>query len=137
MIDVVDLAAAVLQLDQYLQDRQHVVLAQGSHLIVGLEAEARVHLHAADGREVVAFGIEEQAVEHRLRGLQRRRLALPDTREMVNNASSRGGFLFPARGFLKEAPPLMLSMARSEASFAAAQDRVFIRVSDSHAAAPA
>ena len=40
-----------------------------------LEAEAHVHLDPADRRQVVALGVEEQAVEQRLGGVQRRRLA--------------------------------------------------------------
>src|SRR3546814_4439848 len=43
------------------------------------------------GREVVAFGIEEQAVEHRLRGLQRRRLARAhDTVDVDQRFLARG-----------------------------------------------
>ena len=41
----------------------------------GVEVEAHVHLHPADGREVVALGIEEQRAEHDVGGLDRRRLA--------------------------------------------------------------
>ena len=75
VVDVVDLAAAVLQLEQDLQDEEDVLLAQDAHLIVGLDVQARVHLHAADGREVVALQIEEQALEERLGRLKGRRLA--------------------------------------------------------------
>ena len=75
MVDVVDLAAAVLQLDQHLEDREDVVLAQHAHRILGLEAEARVHLDTADRREIVALRIEEQALEQRFRRLEGRRLA--------------------------------------------------------------
>ena len=75
MIDVVDLAAAVLEFDQDFEDRKDVLLPQRADRILGLEAKPRVHLDAADGREVVALGIEEQAVEQGLRGLERRRLA--------------------------------------------------------------
>ena len=75
MVDIVDLAAAVLQLDQHLEDREDVLLAQRAHRVVGLELEARVHLDPADRREIVALGVEEQAVEQRLGGLQGRRLA--------------------------------------------------------------
>ena len=66
MVDVVDLALAVAQLDERAHDRDDVVLAQHAHGVLGVEVEAHVHLHAADGREVVALGIEEQRVEHRL-----------------------------------------------------------------------
>ena len=66
MIDVVDFAAAVLETDQGAQDFQHVGLAQHPHLIVGLEAQAGIHLDPADRREIVALGVEEQALEQRL-----------------------------------------------------------------------
>ncbi len=75
MIDVVDLAAAVFQFDEHAQDGDDVVLAEHPHRILGLEAEARIHLHAADGREIVALRIEEQAFEERFRRLEGRRLA--------------------------------------------------------------
>ena len=51
-------------------------LAQRAHGVGHvLEAQAHVHLHAADRREVVAVDVEEQAAEQRLGRLQRRRLA--------------------------------------------------------------
>ena len=58
-----------------LDDREHVLLAERAHGVLGVEVEAHVHLHAADRREVVALGIEEQRVEHRLGGVEGRRLA--------------------------------------------------------------
>ena len=75
MVDVVDLAAAVAQVDQRLDDREDVLLAQRALRVGGVEVEAHVHLDAADRREVVALGVEEQRLEHRLRALDRRRLA--------------------------------------------------------------
>ena len=66
MVDVVDLALAVAQVDQRLDHGEDVVLAQNAHGVRGVEVEAHVHLDAADGREVVALGIEEQRLEHRL-----------------------------------------------------------------------
>ena len=75
MIDVVDLAAAVAQVDQRLDHREDVLAAQGAHGVGRVEIEAHVHLDAADRREVVALGIEEQRVEHRLGAVDRRRLA--------------------------------------------------------------
>ena len=75
MIDVVDLALAVAQVDQRADDGDDVVLAQRAHGVLGLEVEAHVHLHAADRGEVIALRIEEQAVEQRGRRVQRRRLA--------------------------------------------------------------
>ena len=75
VVDVVDLALAVAQVDQRLDDGEDVLLAQRAHGVLGLEVEAHVHLDAADGGEVVALRIEEQAVEQGLRRIQRRRLA--------------------------------------------------------------
>ena len=66
MVDVVDLALAVAQVDQRLDDREDVLLRSTRTVSRRFELEAHVHLDAADGREVVALGIEEQAVEQRL-----------------------------------------------------------------------
>ncbi len=75
MVDVVDLAATVLDLDQMLDDREDVLLAQHPDRVLGLELEPRVHLDPADRRQIVALGVEEQAVEQGLGGVQGRRLA--------------------------------------------------------------
>ena len=75
MVDVVDLALAVAQIDQRADHRDDVFLAQHAHGVGRVEIEPHVHLDAADGREIVALGIEEQRMEHRLRGVDRRRLA--------------------------------------------------------------
>src|SRR3712207_6995052 len=51
---------------QHAQRRDDVLLAQradGVRHLLGGEAEAHVHLHPADGREVVALRVEEQAAE--------------------------------------------------------------------------
>ena len=75
MVDVVDVAAPVAQIHQRLDDREDVLLAQHAHGVGGVEIETHVHLHAADRREVVALGVEEQRIEHRFRAVERRRLA--------------------------------------------------------------
>ncbi len=75
VVDVVDLAAAVLDLDQVTHDGDDVLGAQHAQRVVGLEAQPHVHLDAADRRQVVALGVEEQAAEQRLGGIQGRRLA--------------------------------------------------------------
>ncbi len=75
MIDIVDLAAAVLQIDQNLEDRQDVRFAKSAHRIVRREAEPRVHFDTADRRQIIALRVEEQAVEQRLGRFQGRRLA--------------------------------------------------------------
>src|SRR3546814_16488137 len=73
IVDVVDFAPAVLQVEQDLQDRENVLLAEHAQMGVRLEAEAGVTLDPADRRKVVALMIEEQAVEQRLAAFQRRR----------------------------------------------------------------
>ncbi len=75
VVDVVDLAAAVTQADDRLEDLEHVFLAQGAHVVGAVEFQADVHLDPADARQVVALLVEEQALEHRLGGFHRRRLA--------------------------------------------------------------
>ena len=77
MVDIVDLALAVAQTDQRLDHGEDVLLAQRAHRVGRIEIEPHVHLDAADGREVVALGIEEDAVEQRRGGFRRRRLARP------------------------------------------------------------
>ena len=75
IVDVVDFALAVAQIDQGLDDGQDVILAQHAHGIRSVEFETHVHLDAADGRKVVALRVEEQRTEHRLGGVHGRRLA--------------------------------------------------------------
>ncbi len=75
MVDVVDLALAVAQIDQRADHRDDVLLAEHAHRVGRIEVEPHVHLDAADRREVVALRIEEQRLEHRLGGIERRRLA--------------------------------------------------------------
>ena len=75
MVDIVDFALAVAQIDQRADHRDDVVLAQDAHGVLGGEIEPHIHLDAADRGEVVALRIEEQRMEHRLRGVDGRRLA--------------------------------------------------------------
>ncbi len=75
MVDVVDFAAAVAQIDERLHHGENILAAQRAHRVRRVEVEAHVHLHAADGREVVALRVEEQRMEHRFRRVHRRRLA--------------------------------------------------------------
>ena len=75
MVDVVDLALAVAQVDQRLDDGEDVFLAQRAMGVGRIEFEAHVHLDAADRGQVVALAVEEQRLEHGLRRIQRRRLA--------------------------------------------------------------
>ncbi len=79
---VLDLDLAVLgqaealgQRDQLAHEREDVVVGQRAGVDVDVEPEARVELVAADAREVVALGVEEQLVEQRLGVVDARRLA--------------------------------------------------------------
>ncbi len=75
IVDVIDFAAAVAQFRQRFDDGQDVFLAQNAHRVLGIEAQAHIHLDAADAGQIVAFGIEEQLAEQSLGGVERRRLA--------------------------------------------------------------
>ena len=75
VVDVVDLAATVAQINQRLDARQDVFAAQGPLRVRRVEVEAHVHLDPANGRKVVTLAVEEQAVEQVRGGLDRRRLA--------------------------------------------------------------
>ena len=72
IVDIVDLALAVLQIDQRLDDREDILGAQRRDGVLGIEIEAHVELDAAHRRQVVAVGVEEQACEQRFRGFERR-----------------------------------------------------------------
>src|SRR5262249_49824412 len=77
MIDVVDGAATVLELDEVADRLQDVAL--GEHAVVErlVDLELVVELEPAHLAKVVALRVEEQVVEQRLRGFQRRRIARP------------------------------------------------------------
>ncbi len=55
--------------DELLDQRDDVVLGERAVLEVDVEVEARVQLVAADPREVIALGVEEELLEERLRGI--------------------------------------------------------------------
>ena len=61
--------------DELLDQGDDVVVGQDPRVEVDVEAQARVELVAADAREVVALGVEEQLVEEAAGGLDARRLA--------------------------------------------------------------
>ena len=97
VIDVVDLAVAVADVDQHLEhveDVRHLPVLRHQALgeLIGagagvlevvedagaedlLAADAAVELHAADGREVIALGVEEQVREQVLGRILGGRLA--------------------------------------------------------------
>ncbi len=75
VVDVVNFAAAVFQVNEDVEDFHDVVFAQNAYLVIRLEIQTRVHFHAANRRQVIAFEIKEQAAEQRIGRFQRRRLA--------------------------------------------------------------
>ncbi len=98
VVDVVDLAAAVPQAHQDPQNGDDVVLAQDADVVRAFLLEAHVHLHPADRRQVVALGVEEQALEHGLGGFHRRRLARAHDPVDVEQGVVAAGVLVHAQG---------------------------------------
>jgi hypothetical protein len=74
VIDVVDLALAVLEIDEVADRLQDVPLGEDGVVQRLVELELVVQLEAADLGQVVALGVEEQVVEQVLRGLERGRI---------------------------------------------------------------
>ncbi len=74
VIDVVDLALAVLQADQVLHHGHDILAPQDTHGVLALQIQTAVQLHATDRRQVIALRIEEQALEQGLCGFLGRRL---------------------------------------------------------------
>ncbi len=74
VIDVVDHAAAVAQLDQVADRLEDVALGEDLGLDRLVDLELVVQLEAADLGQVVALGVEEQVVEQVLGGLERGRI---------------------------------------------------------------
>src|SRR5215831_20855216 len=75
MVDVVDLALAVAQVDQGADDADDVLLAQHAQCVLRLQVKTHIHLDTADGGKIVALGIEKQRMEHPLGGFERWRFA--------------------------------------------------------------
>ena len=76
VVDVVDLAARIAQLQQHANDLDDILLAQDALGILDIvELQARVHLHTPDRAEVVAFDIEEDLAKQIFRRLRSRQLA--------------------------------------------------------------
>ena len=69
------------ELDRQRHEPAHeldqVAVREHADVGVDVELEARVELVAADARQVVALGVEEERAQERLRVLERRRLARP------------------------------------------------------------
>ena len=75
MVDIVDLAVAVLELHQVADDFEDVLAAQRALLERHVDLELVIELEAADLGQVVTLGVEEQVVEEGGRGFLRRRIA--------------------------------------------------------------
>ena len=78
VVDVVgdEALVAVVQTDDVAHRADDVLIGQrGGVVLLGGEAELLVHLVATDLGQVVALRVEEQAVEQRAGGIDRRRLA--------------------------------------------------------------
>ncbi len=83
VVDIVDFALAVLEVEDDLHDADNVLAAQGAHavfsrlIVAERHIQAHVHLHTANRGKVVAFAIEEELVEQCVSRFLRRRLARP------------------------------------------------------------
>ena len=77
VIDVVHPGGVLAQAEEVLQHQDEIV--HRHHALIQREAgpQLRVHLEAADARQVVAVRVEEHAVEQRPGALERRRIARP------------------------------------------------------------
>ena len=75
VVDVVDRALAVLEIDQVADRLEDVALGEDGVVERFVQLELVVQLQAADLRQVVALRVEEQVVEQVLRRLERRRIA--------------------------------------------------------------
>src|SRR5690606_7712138 len=74
VVNVIDDAFAVADVDQHLHDSHDVFFGQRARADDFLAAETAVELHAADGGQVIALCREEQVLEQVLRRLFGRRL---------------------------------------------------------------
>src|SRR6202030_2749029 len=77
MIDIVDLAVAVLELHQVADDLEDILAAERALLERHVNLELVIQLEASDFREVIPLGVEEQVVEKRGRRFLGRRIAGP------------------------------------------------------------
>ena len=62
VINIINLPAPILQVEQYAQRRHDILLAQDTHIIRHFfqrKAQAHIHLHAPDRGKIIAFHVEE------------------------------------------------------------------------------
>ena len=77
MIDIVDRLSPLLQVDQIIDNRDNIFLGQRRRRLGDGQAEFRVHAITSHVSEIVAFLIEEQALEQVFRGLKVGRFSGP------------------------------------------------------------
>ena len=80
VIDVVRVAASLVELDEVADDRDEIFLGENRLAGGTVRHQALVDLVAADAAEVVALGREEQSLERLTRGLAIRRIARAEQR---------------------------------------------------------
>ena len=99
VVDIVNSKAlfALVQSNDVAHGCDDVVLSQRGGVEIGIEAELFIRLVAADLREVITLGVEEQAVEQRTRGVDRRRLTGAEALVQLNE-----GFVFRGCGVAVE-----------------------------------
>ena len=75
MVNIVDVALAIAQLNQRLDARHNVFLAQRALGVFGIQCQTHVHFHPTDGRQIIALTVKEQSVKQRRCRLDRGRLS--------------------------------------------------------------
>ena len=80
-----------MQRDDVFHRGGDVLVGQGRGVVVGVEAELLVDLVAADFRQVVTLGVEEQALKQRTRGVDRGRLARTEALVQLDKGLFLGG----------------------------------------------
>ncbi len=74
VIDIIDIALAVFQIDQFLDYGKNVFFAQRRNRVFCIQLKPHVELNPANSRQIITLAIEEQAFEQSLCGFLGRRL---------------------------------------------------------------
>src|SRR5262249_3474043 len=104
VIDVVDLAATVAELDEVANGLDDVAWGEDLGLEILVDAELVVELESADGGQVVAIGAEEQRLEQVACGLLRRRITGAKAPVDLHDRVLRRGELVSDQGVAQERP---------------------------------
>ena len=75
MVDVVDLSASVAQVENNAHGFKNVIVREDHRAFNFVTTDTTVELHAPYARQIVSVFVEEEALEQRLYGFGRRRLA--------------------------------------------------------------